>query len=263
MRVRDANLGDSQRQAQQEVSAEGSDTVRETIWGSRGACADANGRRLQRSAPRAQHLEASLRRRVGRWRRRWVVAGDRVGVESPMDARGEARRAGRVRRHVRASASGCCARPAKRVLPARCRRNRPAPAGTPVTRNPGRCRRSSTMVVTLGADGRDVAPVRERVAHRGAGVLAARRLGKVARPYRVARRAQVAQGPVGGPPPVSWSQVDVVVVAVSNRRLCTDFSRAPAHVPACARPSGSPAAWSASYSAGERIPSFECSRVGL
>ena len=32
----------------------------------------------------------------------------------------------------------------------------------------------------------------------------------------------------GGPPPVSWSQVDVVVVAVRNRRLCTDFSRAPA-----------------------------------
>ena len=30
-----------------------------------------------------------------------------------------------------------------------------------------------------------------------------------------------------------------------------------------ARPSGSPAAWSASYSTGERIPRVECSRVGL
>jgi hypothetical protein len=43
-----------------------------------------------------------------------------------------------------------------------------------------------------------------------------------------------------GPPPVSWSQVDVVVVAVRNRRLCTEFWRAPALVRA--RPSGSPAA---------------------
>jgi hypothetical protein len=58
-----------------------------------------------------------------------------------------------------------------------------------------------------------------------------------------------------GPPPFSWSQVVVVVVAVRNRRLCTDFSRAPARVRTRARPSGSPAAWSASYSAGERIPS--------
>jgi hypothetical protein len=31
-----------------------------------------------------------------------------------------------------------------------------------------------------------------------------------------------------GPPPVSWSQIDVVVVAVRNRRLCTDFSGATA-----------------------------------
>jgi hypothetical protein len=62
-----------------------------------------------------------------------------------------------------------------------------------------------------------------------------------------------------GPPPISWSQVDVVVVAVHNRRLCTVFSRALVR----ARPSGSPAAWSASNSAGERIPSVECSLVGL
>jgi hypothetical protein len=66
-----------------------------------------------------------------------------------------------------------------------------------------------------------------------------------------------------GPPPISWSQVVVVVVAVRNRRLCTDFSRAAAHVSARARPSGSPAAWSASNSTGERIPSVECSRVGF
>ena len=66
-----------------------------------------------------------------------------------------------------------------------------------------------------------------------------------------------------GPPPLPWSQVVVVVVAVRNRRLCTDFSRAPAHACVRARPSGSPAAWSASYSTGERIPSVECSRVGL
>src|SRR5215216_4505407 len=66
-----------------------------------------------------------------------------------------------------------------------------------------------------------------------------------------------------GPPPVSWSQVDVVVVAVRNRRLCTDFSRALAHVPARARPSESPAAWSVSNSTGERIPSVEWSLVGL
>jgi hypothetical protein len=44
---------------------------------------------------------------------------------------------------------------------------------------------------------------------------------------------------------------------------CAQFFRAPARVPARARPSGSPAAWSASNSAGERIPSVECSRVGL
>ena len=61
------------------------------------------------------------------------------------------------------------------------------------------------------------------------------------------------------PPPVSWSQVVVVVIAVDNRRLSTVFSRAPAR----AMPSGSPAAWSASYSSGERIPSVLCSRVGL
>jgi hypothetical protein len=64
-----------------------------------------------------------------------------------------------------------------------------------------------------------------------------------------------------GPPPLPWSQVVVVVVAVRNRRLCTDFSRAP--VSARASPAWSPAAWSASYSAGERIPSVECSLVGL
>jgi hypothetical protein len=74
---------------------------------------------------------------------------------------------------------------------------------------------------------------------------------------------QVAMEATGGPPPVSWSQVVVVVVAVRNRRLCTVFSRASAHVAARARPSGSPAAWSASNSAGERIPSVECSLVGL
>ncbi len=61
--------------------------------------------------------------------------------------------------------------------------------------------------------------------------------------------------PITGPPPVSWSQVAVVVVAVDNPRLSTVFSRAPARVPARARPSGSPAAWSSSYSTGERIPS--------
>src|SRR3954454_21399235 len=44
-----------------------------------------------------------------------------------------------------------------------------------------------------------------------------------------------------GPPPLSWSQVDVVVVAVHNGTLCTDFSRALALVPVRARPSGSPA----------------------
>src|SRR3954452_11554996 len=68
-------------------------------------------------------------------------------------------------------------------------------------------------------------------------------------------------GPHGrlGPPPFSWSQVVVVVVAVRDRRLCTDFSRAPART----RPSGSPAAWSASNSIGARIPSVECSRCGL
>ena len=66
-----------------------------------------------------------------------------------------------------------------------------------------------------------------------------------------------------GPPPVSWSQVVVVVVAVRNRRLCPAFSRAPALVLVRARPSGSPASWSASYSTGERIPSVECRRVGL
>jgi adenylate kinase family enzyme len=65
-----------------------------------------------------------------------------------------------------------------------------------------------------------------------------------------------------GPPPVSWSQVVVVVVAVRNRRLCTIFARARAC--GCAREAvGSPAAWSVSYSSGERIPSVECSRVGL
>src|SRR5512132_3881852 len=36
-----------------------------------------------------------------------------------------------------------------------------------------------------------------------------------------------------GRPPISWSQVVVVVVAVRNRRLCTDFSRAPAHRRSC------------------------------
>src|SRR4051812_4146765 len=41
------------------------------------------------------------------------------------------------------------------------------------------------------------------------------------------------------------------------------FSRALALVLVRARPSGSPAARSASYSMGERIPSVECSRVGL
>jgi hypothetical protein len=45
-----------------------------------------------------------------------------------------------------------------------------------------------------------------------------------------------------GPPPVSWSQVVVVVVAVRNRRLCTVFSRAPARARRRASPSGSPAA---------------------
>ena len=58
-----------------------------------------------------------------------------------------------------------------------------------------------------------------------------------------------------GPPPVPWSQVVFVVVAVDNRRLSTVFSRACACVRARAKPSGSPAAWSSSYSTGERIPS--------
>ena len=73
----------------------------------------------------------------------------------------------------------------------------------------------------------------------------------------------VGTGGVTEPPPVSWSQVVFVVVAVDNRRLSTVFSRAYACVRARARPSGSPAAWSSSYSTGERIPSVLCSRVGL
>ena len=86
----------------------------------------------------------------------------------------------------------------------------------------------------------------------------ARRVGAFACAGARARARRLAR-----PPPVSWSQVVVVVVAVRNRRLCTVLSRAPALVRARARPSGSPAAWSASYSAGERIPSVECRRVGL
>ena len=66
-------------------------------------------------------------------------------------------------------------------------------------------------------------------------------------PARARKLLGVALGlwrgePLSGPPPFPWSQVDVVVVAVCNRRLCTDFSRAPALVPVRARPSGSPAA---------------------
>ena len=64
-----------------------------------------------------------------------------------------------------------------------------------------------------------------------------------------------------------WTSPGFVESGCCCRRSCAQpkvvhrFSRAPALVRA--RPSGSPAAWSASYSAGERIPSVECSRVGL
>ena len=56
--------------------------------------------------------------------------------------------------------------------------------------------------------------------------------------------------PAFGPPPVSWSQVVVRVVAVDNRRLSTVFSRRWARVEAAR----SPAAWSASYSTGGAHP---------
>lgn len=75
-----------------------------------------------------------------------------------------------------------------------------------------------------------------------------------------ANRHKPRPGRFGGPPPIPWSQVVVVVVAVRNRRLCTVFRACPR---ARARPSGSPVSWSVSYSIGDLIPSVEWMRVGL
>jgi len=130
------------------------------------------------------------------------------------------------------------------------------------------------FAVELSRQGFKPTPVRQQLELVSdlSGWLAAERVALSGLSLEVAERFCAARRAAGctsrGPPPLPWSQVVVVVVvvvvvAVRNRRLCTVFSRASAHACVRARPSGSPAAWSASYSTGERIPSVECSRVGL